>query len=217
MKCVLASSFACVVLCTHVAAATPLETEEAESRSWRSRYGVLVMPSPEGSAFYANGPRVGMWTSFEYRIPLKYEVLYWGVAVQLAYDFSSRAPFGEGLNTELIVWEPLARMNLGAHLFRSRATGAFLYGIVGGGGQYVRGRAWSTGDPVVEATGANWVFTLGGGSAVSFLDNRLEVSLEGGYKWAPELLIQHRGPAALLLPSVTLSALFMQIGVGLAF
>ena len=57
----------------------------------------------------------------------------------------------------------------------------------------------------------------GAGITISFAGDRLELALEGGRKLAQGLELQHGGKDALLLPDLSLSAVYGQLGLGLAF
>lgn len=191
---------------------------DPELLNWNTRYGASLLEREDDSAFYVAWPRFGMWTSVEHR--WKQDGLYLGSTVQVGYEFSEQKPFGQELYTELIAWDALFRMNAGWH-WQFKYAGLFVYGLLGGGAQNVRARVWSPLGLMGEASAWGHELVGGAGITVSFAGDRLELAIELGGKSAQELELQHgaaqSGGNALLLPDLDLSAMFGQLGLGLAF
>jgi hypothetical protein len=188
---------------------------------WHSRYGVTLPLNPVGSGtrFYTDAQRVGMWTNFEYRILPDEPGRDWylGVALQVEYEFDKHSPYDSGVKTELMIWEVLLRLNAG-YQFDFDTRGLLLYVHAAGGGQRLRGRAWSPGEPVIQAVQHGFVGQTGVGSIFSFFHNRLELVLEGGVEESAEVSLQAGDRArAFVLPPLDPSSYYLRMGFGLAF
>jgi hypothetical protein len=193
----------------------------ATVRRWHSRYGVTLPLNQVGSGtrFYTGAQRVGMWTNFEFRIlPCEQEDgMYLGLALQIEYESDKHSPYNSGVRTELMIWEALLRVNAGFH-WDFDNQGLSLYIHAGGGGQRLRGRAWSPGEPVLQAVQHGLVRQTGVGSIFSFFHNRLELVLEGGVEKSAEITLQSGERArAFLLPPLDPSSYYLQTGLGLGF
>lgn len=191
------------------------------ARRWHSRYGLSfpLNQSGSGTRFYTGRWRAGMWTNFEYRIlPAEQEHgLYLGVALQVEYEFDKHSPYNSDVKTELMIWEGLLRLNAGYHIDLDN-RGLLLYVHAGGGGQRLRGRAWSQGEPAIQAVQHALVKQAGVGCIFSFFHNRLELVLEGGVEKSTEITLQSGDRArAFLLPPLDPSSYYLRTGFGLGF